>query len=114
MVDTIMRNARNLAGTRYAVDRDYPIEVRTARKKLWPIYKDYRTNKNNRVSLRYPVALVVNDRVVCNKFPYWDDIMNSSANISFSHTLSSVSNQVNVSTCTISLSANTRDECTIT
>ncbi|KAL4226407.1 hypothetical protein ACF0H5_014390 [Mactra antiquata] len=29
MIDTIMRNARNLAGTRYAVDRDYPIEVRT-------------------------------------------------------------------------------------
>jgi hypothetical protein len=76
-VDTVMRNARILAGTKYAVDRDYPPEVRIARKKLWPAYKEYRKNRSNRVQLKYPAALIVNDRVMIDEFPCWDEIMST-------------------------------------
>jgi len=55
-VDKIMSSARNLAGSRYAVDRDYPTEIRLARKSMWSEYKEYRrtaTTKFSYVSLQH-------------------------------------------------------------
>ncbi|KAH3821337.1 hypothetical protein DPMN_123100 [Dreissena polymorpha] len=57
-----MRNARRLAGSTYAIDREYPDDIRSARKRCWLEYKKYRENKLNRVQLRFPASLYVNDR----------------------------------------------------
>jgi hypothetical protein len=72
-----VRTALNLAGTKYAVDRDYPPEVRTAWIQLWPAYKSTENNCSNRVHLKYPAALIVNDRVMEDDFPCWDKIMST-------------------------------------
>jgi hypothetical protein len=76
-----MANARNLAGTRYGIDRDYPYEIRTARKALWPAYKEYRSRKGNKVQLKYPAALYVNHRLVEDAFPGWELLLNPSRDI---------------------------------
>lgn len=63
-----MKNVSNLAGSNYAVYKNYLSEIRIAHKKLWSAYKKYR----NRVHLRYPAARVVNDSVVDDEFQGWD------------------------------------------
>lgn len=35
----------------------------------------YRENKHNRVQLRFPAALYVNDRVVRDEFPDWQELV---------------------------------------
>jgi hypothetical protein len=80
-VNSEMANARNLAGTRYVIDRDYPYEIRTARKALWPTYKEYRSRKGHTVQLKYPLALYVNHRLVEDAFTDWELLLNPSRDI---------------------------------
>ncbi|KAH3856778.1 hypothetical protein DPMN_099373 [Dreissena polymorpha] len=74
-VDTMMKNEKHLAGTSYAIDRDYSPEIRAARKRLWPLYKQHRLKRRNKVQLKYPAALIVNDRIVCDEFPGFDRLL---------------------------------------
>ena len=73
--DYIMRKARLLKGTRYAIDRDYPPEIALARKKMWPEVKELRKVPNSNVQLKFPAKIVVNGRVVKDAFPQWDHLM---------------------------------------
>lgn len=69
--ELILDKARALRGTIFRVERDLPIEIKNARKELWPMYKNYRQNRQNRVKIVYPAKLIVNSRVVADKFPEW-------------------------------------------
>lgn len=69
--DLILERASALRGTNFRIDRDLPMEIRNARKALWPLYKDFKRNPNNRASIVYPAKLVVNSNVVEDKFPGW-------------------------------------------
>ena len=74
--DSIMNNTRKLAGTLFSVNRDDPSEIVEARRALYPMYKDYRSqNKYNKVSIQYPAKLVVNGEVKHDMFPDWSTIM---------------------------------------
>jgi len=74
-LETKSRNKNILIGSRYAVDRDYPTEIRLARKSMWSEYKEYRRNRNNKVQLRFPAALYVNHRLMRDAFPHWNDLL---------------------------------------
>jgi len=42
---------------------------------MWPEYKEYRRNRSKKVQLRYPAALYVNNRLMCDAFPNWNDLL---------------------------------------
>lgn len=46
-VDIVMKQARRLKNTHYSIDRDYPLEISAARKKLWPEVKELRRTPNS-------------------------------------------------------------------
>jgi len=76
-VDSIMRQAKRLAGTTLAIDRDYPSEIRDARKRCWEVLKTHRVSgRANSAQLRFPAAVYVNERCVMDEFPGWKDIIN--------------------------------------
>lgn len=80
-VDEIMDSVIKLKGTHFGVARDYPKEIRDARKELWDEYKAAKLRYGPRnVKLTYPAALVVNGDVVINKFPGWHEILRGSRN----------------------------------
>ncbi|KAL4236053.1 hypothetical protein ACF0H5_004439 [Mactra antiquata] len=70
-----MRNAYKLAGSTYAIDRDYPHEIQQARKKLWPEYKRLK-RENRSAKLIFPAAVCVGEKVIYNEFPGWDNLVN--------------------------------------
>lgn len=69
-MSTCIRNAYKLARTRFAIDRDYPLEIRLARKKLCPEIKNIRKQDDKpKVNLRFPAAIKVNRQIVRDEFP---------------------------------------------
>lgn len=80
-VDDIMSRVTMLRNTDFGVSRDYPREVREARKELWPDFKEARSRfgaKN--VKLVFPAALVINGDTVRNMFPGWYEVLRGSRN----------------------------------
>ncbi|KAL4239213.1 hypothetical protein ACF0H5_000030 [Mactra antiquata] len=76
-----MENAVLLSGTRIGVSRDYPREIREARKELWQDFKDARkVHGKSRVQWRYPAALVINGQTVRDHFPGLHEILRQSRN----------------------------------
>ena len=63
-----------LKGTRFGVDRDYPMEINKARGVLWNRYKELKRAGKN-VSMQYPAKLVMDGRVIENALPDWYDIL---------------------------------------
>lgn len=72
-VEEIMGRVYMLKNTPFAVDLDLPKEIQTARRELWPKFKERKAN-NPRASVKivYPAKLLVNGRVVENALPEWD------------------------------------------
>lgn len=71
-VNTCIRNAYKLACTRFAIDRDTPLEITLARKKLWPEIKNIRKQDGKpKVTLKFPSAKEVNGQIVRDEFPGW-------------------------------------------
>lgn len=73
----VMRLAKKLKGTAFAIDRDYPAEISAARKKLWPEVKKLRSGPNVNVQLKFPAKIVYNGQVVRDEFPSWDQLLKS-------------------------------------
>lgn len=69
--ELILEKANALRGTNFRIERDLPVEIKNARKELWPQYKSLKRDPANRVMIVYPAKLVVNNRVVEDKFPGW-------------------------------------------
>lgn len=71
--EMIMHNAKKLKNTPYSVDYDLPKEIQTARKMLWPVYKQCRSeNPRANVKLVYPARLLVDGRLVQDELPEWN------------------------------------------
>ena len=62
--ELILEKAFRLKGSNYAVSRDYPQEISSARKSLWGQFKEARSIDRNRVQIKYPARLVVNGNTV--------------------------------------------------
>lgn len=75
-VDYCLRRAFKLAGTSYAIDRDYPQEIQQARKRLWPEFKRLRTEHRSAAKLIFPAAIKVGSTIVRDEFPDWDRLVN--------------------------------------
>ena len=79
-VDMVMGEAKRLKNTPHAVDRDYPPEIATARKRLWPEVKRLRSlaGSTDNIQLKYPAKIVKNGQTVQDAFPYWDTLIKAS------------------------------------
>lgn len=78
-VDCLMENAFKLKGSNIGLSRDFPKERSDARKVLWPRYKEAReTHGPKQVKILYPPALQIRNRVVCNMFPDWYEVLRRS------------------------------------
>lgn len=72
----VLSRATRLKGTTISINRDFPKEIVTARKALWPEYKNLRSqNPNGKVKLVYPAKLVNGSRVIKDMFPLWSTVM---------------------------------------
>ena len=81
----ILANAYKLKGkNQLGINRDFPLPIVEARKRLW---RDYKTAKANNppknVFIAYPAKLIVRGKVVRNEFPDWDEVMYSHENVTF-------------------------------
>ena len=77
-VELILSNANKLQGTRYGINRDYPREIIDAKKPLFEEKKRLKSqNPNATISIQYPAKLVMNGRVIKDKFPQWLTVMRS-------------------------------------
>ena len=74
-VNRCMENCYRLAGSNIAVDRDYPVEIQQARKRLWPQYKRLRAQHKTAVKFVYPAAISVSGEIKFNEFPQWDKLL---------------------------------------
>ena len=95
-VDLVMSLTRRLRNTGCAIDRDYPPEIATARKKLWPDVKQMRRDANtgDSIQLKYPAKIVHNGRTVKDAFPHWEEIIKSNIGADFQYIGSAVRPQI--------------------
>ena len=78
-VQAILANAYKLANTSFGINRDYPKEILDARAELWPLYKSERQKyPRGSVYVGFPAKLVVNRRVLVDKFPDWHAVLRMS------------------------------------
>ncbi|KAL4225045.1 hypothetical protein ACF0H5_015739 [Mactra antiquata] len=64
-VELIMSKVSKLNGTGLSIDWDYPMEIRMARKDLWPQFHSLRSkNPGSRVKIVYPAKLICDNNVV--------------------------------------------------
>ena len=76
--EVIMSATHKFASTSFIVNRDFPPEIKTACKELWPQYKQLKTkNPSTKVRIQFPAKLVMNGKVVCDMFPEWRQIINN-------------------------------------
>lgn len=68
--EQLLRSSRILKGSQFSVQQDFPAEIRTARGKLWGDYCVARAN-NQRASIAYPAKLIIENNVVRDEFPDW-------------------------------------------
>ena len=78
--DMVMNEARRLKNTPYSIDRDYPPEIASARKQLWPEVKRLRNlaSPSDSIQLKYPAKIVKNGQIVQDAFPHWDTFVKAS------------------------------------
>lgn len=74
-IDIILDTAYMLKGTNFAVTRDYPKEIVTARRNLMPQYKEQRQFRGNKVTIEFPAKLVVNGKTIADGFPDWYSVI---------------------------------------
>ena len=81
----VMGEAKRLKNTPHAVDRDYPPEIATARKRLWPEVKRLRSlaSSADNIQLKYPDKIVKNGQTIQDAFPYWDTLIKASVSGEF-------------------------------
>ena len=75
-VENILANAYKLRNTNMDTNKDFPKEIVNARSELWSSYKqEKQKTPNNKVYIGFPAKLVVNGKVICDKFPDWRDVL---------------------------------------
>lgn len=80
-VENIMSNVRQLRNTQFGISRDYPLEIREARKQLWPDFKRARDQHGHRnVKFLFPAAIKINGEITHDIFPGWHSVLRGSRN----------------------------------
>lgn len=74
--DRCMANCSKLSGSNIAVDRDYPIEIQQARKRLWPKFKRLRAQHRGAVQFLFSAAISVSGVIKFDEFPQLDHLVN--------------------------------------
>ena len=77
MVSPRCKSGQRSSKVQLGVSRDFPKEIAEARKQLWPRCKDAK-HKGHLASIVFPAKLVVNSKVVCDKFPDWHETLRGS------------------------------------
>ena len=89
--EAVMSKAFLLRGTPFSVDYDLPKEINQARKSLWTELKSIKSRRPGaNAQIIYPAKLVVDGRIVCDKFPDWSEALRRDRLGDFSHIDSSV------------------------
>ena len=77
--ETVISSAYKLKDTPYNINRDFPPEIQSARRELWPKYKDLKSRfPDSKINLVYPAKIIQDGKVVKDMFPSWSLIMNRS------------------------------------
>ncbi|KAH3822572.1 hypothetical protein DPMN_124356 [Dreissena polymorpha] len=84
-VEHILSNAKTLKSfPGYSIDRDVPIEISEARKRLWPLYKDTKkANPNESVRIVYPAKLICGKTVVKDELLDWNQTLSQTRLVDF-------------------------------
>ena len=78
----VISRAKRLKNTAFSINRDFPQEIVSARKGLWPEFKKVRqAYPDKRVNLVFPAKIIIDGRVHANAFPDWDASINRSSRI---------------------------------
>ncbi|KAL4218257.1 hypothetical protein ACF0H5_022993 [Mactra antiquata] len=93
-IDWILSKAYLLRGTEISVNKDFPSEIASARKELWLTYKQIkRDNPTSKITLAYPAKIVRDKEVIVDRFPHWDELLNSSTKSVVTQQRSKTTNQ---------------------
>ena len=68
--EEVLFRAKNLKGTNFSIQQDFPAEIRTARGKLWQQFTQARS-EGLRTTIAYPAKLIVEGELVKDMFPGW-------------------------------------------
>ena len=78
-VEILIENSYRLRLTRKGISRDYPKEIVSARSQLWPRYKlEKEKNPQSRVQMGFPAKILINGRIIEDKFPDWFNVLRGS------------------------------------
>ena len=78
-IEKILANVHLLKNSNIGIHRDYPKEIVDARSELWPLFKSEREqNPRAKVSIGFPAKVIVNGKVISNKFPDWYQVLRGS------------------------------------
>lgn len=77
--ELVLRQAYKLKGSTFGIDRDYPRELADARKELYTskVAREARSRKQ-KVKILYPAKLIVNGKMIQDKFPDWSSTLKES------------------------------------
>ena len=76
--EIVLRCAREkLVGTRYRMSRNYPEEIRNARRKLGTKFREARDKGATNVYIAFPAKLIADGVVISDLFPDWSRILQS-------------------------------------
>lgn len=76
ITELIMSKVSELKGTGKGITRDFPIEILSARRRLYPKLRELRVTHGSQASIRYPAKIVVNGTTVEDEFPNWFHFLN--------------------------------------
>ena len=68
--EEVLSRAKNLKGTSFSIQQDFPADIRTARGKLWQQFTQARS-EGLRATIAYPAKLIVEGEMVKDMFPGW-------------------------------------------
>ncbi|XP_053389663.1 uncharacterized protein LOC128552647 [Mercenaria mercenaria] len=72
----IISRAHMLKGKDYHINRDFPPEIESARRKLWPKFKEVKRDfPDSKVAIVYPAKLIIDRHLIADIFPHWNRIM---------------------------------------
>ena len=68
--EEVLFRAKNLKGTNFSIQQDFPAEIRTARGELWQQFTQARS-EGLHATIAYPAMLIVEGELVKDMFPGW-------------------------------------------
>ena len=76
IIDTILQAAKNLQGTIFRIEKDFPREIAETRQRLLPTFKSEKAkHPSSRVTIAYLAKLILNWRVIADQFLDWHDLL---------------------------------------